>query len=788
MACSSKVGSPEIDKSNEKILLLDKPCEYCKLLLLDEAKHSEAVRYKYNGEGYLFFGNIDLFEARAYYHHFTLRSKRRGEKVLNLRLNLGYKREDTLPNLPNLAATASQGCAFCDILRRDIISILPKLGNALEGPTGFGDSGQIKLIITEIFYRLGEYHPTEDCEHQMTTLDSLYVYFTIEVGGEPAGNHSLHYNVYAEASDPCATWFNIQKRPFSNRLLSASAVDRLCELISQSSNESALEDSVYLPTRLLDVGSSTEPCLRLVQMKNYPQLQPAAANAFVKKYAAISYCWGAKEEADKQLKTTRDTLQGHLSEVELHTMPQTVADAVKLCRAIGLRYLWVDALCIIQDDDADWTRESFEMSNIYANSFITLCVVTGTSCSTGFLDRLHNPNTLQINFNSQIDSSVKGKLFLRMYKHPTLDLITEYTKISVFDGLVRDDTLEVDRWRSENAPWFQRGWTFQESHFSKRKLLIGDDMAYLWHEDKIVSMDGTRYERLQPALESHKSMRDALNQWYTMIIFYVRRKLSYERDRLPALSGLSRALASSFPDLEYLAGLWKADLHTGLMWISRTTQTYQDYIKPREYGYVAPSWSWARRPDPVNWFFVDVEHTPEFELRAANVVTDKLNPYGRVFSAYLELNAKMYKMVPLGEEGEDSSSSSSSRPCINKVSEDEKLYWHIYPFHYVLYSKCGNYVATLNLDWDEQGFLHDGYGYLDAPMDEMRMLLISSSDLSDRVMRQEYYDNRMMAGLLVMPTQNADEFVRVGLWYSLAKGLGGRKFWEDVQPQIIRLV
>jgi hypothetical protein len=108
--------------------------------------------------------------------------------------------------------------------------------------------------------------------------------------------------------------------------------------------------------------------------------------------------------------------------------------------------------------------------------------------------------------------------------------------------------------------------------------------------------------------------------------------------RLPALSGLARALAKSFPDLEYLAGLWRADLYRRLFWIWKMTQNYGDYIKQRQCECIAPSWSWVSRPGRISWFLGG--QYPEFELRAANVVTDKLNRYGRVFSAYLELSAK----------------------------------------------------------------------------------------------------------------------------------------------------
>lgn len=184
MTSSSNTGSPDPERVDTEILLLDKPCEYCKLLHLDEAKHSDAVRHKHKGEGYRFFGNVRR----------TLQTT-----LQTVRLNLGYKREDVLPNLPGLAASVSQGCAFCEILRGDIISILPKLGNVVEEVDG-SSGPQTKLIITEVCYELEKYYGGEVRQIQMTTLTSLYVYFRVEVGGGPASNHSLHYNFYAETS------------------------------------------------------------------------------------------------------------------------------------------------------------------------------------------------------------------------------------------------------------------------------------------------------------------------------------------------------------------------------------------------------------------------------------------------------------------------------------------------------------------------------------------------------------------------------------------------------------
>jgi hypothetical protein len=189
MASSSTTGSPEPGEFDEEIMFLDKPCEYCKRLHLDDAKHSIEVRHEHNGEEYLYFGGFD-----------SHKEKMDGEQ----NLDLGYQRVDVLPKLPGFAATASQGCAFCGLLRKDIISFLPKLGDVLEGIDG-SNGPHAKLCITEVSYKLEddgvilehEYFP--GWRHLgRRKLDALYVYFTVELGGKVADNLWLHYNIYAE--------------------------------------------------------------------------------------------------------------------------------------------------------------------------------------------------------------------------------------------------------------------------------------------------------------------------------------------------------------------------------------------------------------------------------------------------------------------------------------------------------------------------------------------------------------------------------------------------------------
>jgi hypothetical protein len=84
------------------------------------------------------------------------------------------------------------------------------------------------------------------------------------------------------------------------------------------------------------------------------------------KYAALSHCWGLYP----LLTTTTSNISSHSSRppgrsgIPLSSLPRTFRDAILIKRALGLRYLWIDSLCIIQDSDVDWEREWALMGEI----------------------------------------------------------------------------------------------------------------------------------------------------------------------------------------------------------------------------------------------------------------------------------------------------------------------------------------------------------------------------------------------------------------------------------------
>ncbi|KAI0858423.1 HET-domain-containing protein [Xylaria cubensis] len=720
-------------------LILDRPCTYCQVLELKDLQHGGRMRHDRYGKPYVDFGDARGWEADPEY-------------LWRSDLKLGYRRHDVLPSLPELSATALQGCAFCKVLRDDLISVSVLLRNNEETNT-------TGLTITEVIYRfLG------DENSPRVGLSVLCVFFVVDfrVGKTES---SLHYHFHAYPSDPCAQWFKIDRYPVVNDQLSAPSLDRMNKLIGRSLQESPIENDIqegFLPTRLLDLESNCTSGLRLVITKEDPEIK--GLNRFHKRYAALSYCWGSASEAKLQLITTHLTLNSHLLGIQLDRVPKTISDAIRLCRGLGIRYLWVDALCIIQGDDEDWNKESFKMSQIYSNCFLTLCVARGDSCSSGFLKPFYAPPTVQINFRSEVNSSISGSLYLRML-FPLDETLEAYGKhsISRFYHVKKTTKGDID-----NATWAQRGWTFQEDQLSPRKLYFGKLMFYFGSKTLHEAADGTRFSR-QSCLKIEMSLGETLSHWYTMMEAYTKRKITIESDRFPAISALARSICDRFPDQKYLAGLWESDLRRGLLWTTRSRIALPRDFKLPVQTYIAPSWSWACRPRAVTWIRQITEggsdkFSSELILKNADVTYDQANPYGRISRGRLSILSKVFKLprltdTPVELEG--------PQPRLILIEKNE----------YIFSPENNEFVAYLSLDWDNF-VLHD---------EQLSLLLVSKrTPDSHSIIRSDREEE--LLGILIRPMPGMEnEYEKLGVWFS-KDHLFWTKFWEKISMQELTLV
>jgi hypothetical protein len=125
-----------------------------------------------------------------------------------------------------------------------------------------------------------------------------------------------------------------------------------------------------VPGRLLYVGTSEDCIIKVVQ--SHDQNIP---------YVALSYCWGA----GSTLTLTKDTLSSFRSSIPWDVIPKTIKDAIILTRQLQISYIWVNALCVLQDSKQDWQRESVKMKGIYKNARLVFSTDRAANTDTGFL-------------------------------------------------------------------------------------------------------------------------------------------------------------------------------------------------------------------------------------------------------------------------------------------------------------------------------------------------------------------------------------------------------------------
>lgn len=299
--------------------------------------------------------------------------------------------------------------------------------------------------------------------------------------------------------------------------------------------------------------------------------------------------------------------------IDLSSLPQTLQDAVQIARQTQVSYLWVDSLCIIQDDLNDWAVESSHMSSIYQNALFTISADAAPSVQSGIF--------ASHSLVGQTDSEVRG---------PDGEPCTLYvrdTRLFCKPEVTLDDS-DTGNLNVHVYPLTRRAWALQERVLSTR-ILHYNDREISWeckasfrcecqeptrpkNRDELASLQIFRslYQRWD-LIEFNKA-------WQKIVTNYTTRVLSRGTDRLPALSGIARLvqelLLRHSLDKTYLAGLWKFNLAQDLtwhqsLWRSKLTKTP---------SYRAPSWSWASIEGKVAFAynirskvqFINAQYTP----------------------------------------------------------------------------------------------------------------------------------------------------------------------------------
>jgi hypothetical protein len=382
----------------------------------------------------------------------------------------------------------------------------------------------------------------------------------------------------------------------------------------QHENCGPLQPSL-LPTRVIEVSPEEHP--------EYPRLY--AAQRTVGYYAALSYCWGAEQKG----LTTLHNVNSRFQRLDTTALSHTVQDAITVTKRMGIKYLWIDALCIIQDSMDDKLSELASMCETYQNASITIVAASASSANQGFLEDREPPKpSFQIPFWAP-----SGKL----------------SSVSL--------RLDVG-YNHSNEPINKRAWALQEQLLSPRLLIYSSHTLQYHCQEHNVNLGNSL--NIDVMLEtSLKTLRESIpwqlrrssnlisnisdlqaigRAWAHIVRIYSQQLLSYAEDKLPALGAVA-ALFSARANTKYLTGLWSGgSLPRLLLWEVRQ---HEDYVPCSLYR--APSWSWASLESPVEYPYI--QRGDAYQWHGVNIISLNIAlenaalPFGRVTDGFLKLEA-----------------------------------------------------------------------------------------------------------------------------------------------------
>ncbi|PVH92601.1 HET-domain-containing protein, partial [Periconia macrospinosa] len=301
-------------------------------------------------------------------------------------------------------------------------------------------------------------------------------------------------------------------------------------------------------------------------------------------YVALSYTWGKNSSSStctlkENIARFKET--GGLIASE-ETLPKTVKDAVEFVEQIGLRYLWVDRFCIVQDETVAKQSQLDAMGKIYAGSYLTIIAAESNDASGPLY--IANNRSKRVDYDSQIGKS-----------NPSgTDILVHHTC------------------RLMLTAWYSRAWTLQEYLFSKRKVVFQDGTVNwecgisAWHETQQVSMETVpelKSEHNHARASSIAHLKDDstgldfpswpdMSRYARLVSLFNVRELSFPEDVLDAFAGFLSHLSRVFPG-GIISGIPAMCFDAALLWQPYRAMDRRKPIKMSASDAVLPSWSWA---------------------------------------------------------------------------------------------------------------------------------------------------------------------------------------------------
>ena len=286
-------------------------------------------------------------------------------------------------------------------------------------------------------------------------------------------------------------------------------------------------------------------------------------------FLALSYVWGTERFS----RTTKATLDAVMQPEGLKSvqLPPTVAEAMHLTKLLGYKYIWVDALCIVQDDQEDWFDMAAVMDSVYALATLTICAAGGDA---------------YFGIRGLKQGGRNFQQAIARYSEDVQLMITRPAEHFV-----------------ERSQWNTRAWTFQERICSRRSLIFVDDRVFFQCRQSVMCEDITmEHDALleEWSLETKDALGRLLlgnpvRQYTKCVQLYTQRKVTFPQDKLIAFSAIERLLSQSM-NTGFQTGLPTSYFDFALLWTPS-----QDLGNSSKRLSEFPSWTWA------GWY-----HTSEY--------------------------------------------------------------------------------------------------------------------------------------------------------------------------------
>lgn len=507
-------------------------------------------------------------------------------------------------------------------------------------------------------------------------------------------------------------------------------------------------------------------------------------------YATLSHCWGNPALIRSQ--STKATLNRYRDLIPWGELPKSFQDAVILTLRLGLEYLWIDSLCILQDSREDWDKESTMMGDVYQNSFVTIAAAWSRESKGGCFSTAA----------PDVCMAVKDAI------------LPDPLIIGARACLVSGRAFADAEFNAYN-PLFDRAWVYQERLLSRRILFcnrkefeVGCQQAHhcecenrslephFWkvgnlnlatHRKSFGMSKGPNGDGLQGYHFEQKVYRN----WFQVVEGYAKLSLTNKHDKLPALSAAAELANRNIPG-EYLAGIWRESLMEGLLWHVKGRLSIP---RPRGKDWRAPSWSWASVDTPSGLSHLPIEggfsDAYRGKIKAAECTLAGSNPLGQVSSGFIRLDASLFpafwRIRCQGCSSRNRRTNKSGTPRANytlHVNEARSTLRNMPP--------CGFPQPELDIMGAECDFFADGfvdkpedYGFVTSPgpgtcqLAPCYLLHVPRNDgprQARRIMQKDKIDAD--AFLVLFPTSAEPEtYERIGLATLGHKSFERRRAW-----------